>query len=242
MKYDIFISYSHKDKIVADAIVNYLEKNGFRCWYAPRDIQTGQEWADSIINAISQSKLMVLIFTDFSNESSQVRREVDNAISRGLTIIPFKLTQKPPKGGMEYYLSTLHWLDAMDEPLEKAIEELHQRVSMLLTGQTADTTVPVEINNTFQIKKPLKNFGIISCGLLFFLAFIFVFSGLVTIMDDVSSSMLCVSLGMVIGVPSTVAGLALIKTKKPSHKNLVTAGVIEVISVVALIIFTMGVS
>ena len=42
MKYDVFISYSHKDKAAADAVCASLEADGVRCWYAPRDIAPGQ--------------------------------------------------------------------------------------------------------------------------------------------------------------------------------------------------------
>ena len=36
--YDVFISYSSKDKHVADAVCVALEQHGIRCWLAPRDI------------------------------------------------------------------------------------------------------------------------------------------------------------------------------------------------------------
>lgn len=43
--HDVFISYSSKDKKVADAIVADMEQHNIRCWYAPRDIRPGDEWA-----------------------------------------------------------------------------------------------------------------------------------------------------------------------------------------------------
>lgn len=128
MAHDVFISYSHKDKAVADAICAKLESEGARCWYAPRDIVPGANWAGAIIDAIREAKMMVLVFTDFSNVSGQVLREVSNAVSANVTIIPFKLTSALPTGDMQYYLATMHWLDAMDRPLEQAIDELSQRV------------------------------------------------------------------------------------------------------------------
>ncbi|MBP5493609.1 MAG: toll/interleukin-1 receptor domain-containing protein, partial [Lachnospiraceae bacterium] len=36
--FDVFISYSSKNKNVADAIVAEFESSGIKCWYAPRDI------------------------------------------------------------------------------------------------------------------------------------------------------------------------------------------------------------
>ena len=120
MNHDIFISYSHVDKTTADAICSYFENNGLRCWYAPRDITPGADWADSIIQAIADTKVMVLIFTKDSNISKQVLREVNNAVSEGVTIVPFRLTKEEPVAGMKYYLSTVHWLDAMDEELDQS--------------------------------------------------------------------------------------------------------------------------
>lgn len=134
MERDVFISYSHKDKAVADAICAKLEEDGIRCWYAPRDIVPGADWAASIIDAIKSVKVMVLIFTDYSNASKQVLREVNNAVSNGVVIVPFKLTETLPSEGMEYYLSTVHWLDAMNRPLERSVAQLDALVSSLLTG------------------------------------------------------------------------------------------------------------
>lgn len=124
MAHDIFISYSHTDKTIADAICAHLEGEGLRCWYAPRDIVPGADWADSIIQAIGSTKAMVLIFTNDSNVSQQVLREVSNAVSAGVPIVPFRLTEEEPIAGMKYYLSTVHWLDAMNTKREEAIAQL----------------------------------------------------------------------------------------------------------------------
>ena len=81
---------------------------------------------------------MVLIFTDFANASSQVIREVNYAVSAGLFIVPFKLSESFPAKGMEYYLSVVHWLDAVDVPLEKGIEKLKKLVAAALNDEEAD--------------------------------------------------------------------------------------------------------
>ena len=140
MAHDVFISYSHKDKAVADAICARLEQDGARCWYAPRDIRPGADWAASIIDAIEAAKVMVLIFTDASNASQQVLREINNAVTAGVVLVPFKLTANPPNRGMQYYLSTVHWLDAMDGPQEKRITELSELVRTILNQETTGDT------------------------------------------------------------------------------------------------------
>ena len=146
--HDVFISYSHKDVLVADAICHKLEEAGIRCWYAPRNIGPGAEWADAIIDAIEACTIFVLVFTDFSNASRQVQREVDTAVSQGKTIIPFKCTQADPTGSMRYYLSTLHWLDAVDVPLANSIDELKGRTQALLSYEKAEGSAEPEVPTT----------------------------------------------------------------------------------------------
>ena len=137
MSHDVFISYSHNDKAVADAACANLEARGIRCWYAPRDIMPGADWAASIIDAIKTTKVMVLVFTDFSNSSPQVMREINKAVASGVTIVPFKLTRAAPSDAMEYYLSTVHWLDALDRPLGESVEELCSYVGAILASRQA---------------------------------------------------------------------------------------------------------
>jgi hypothetical protein len=57
MAYDVFISHSSKDKVMADAICAGLEARGVRCWIAPRDILPGIEWTKSIVDAIANCKV-----------------------------------------------------------------------------------------------------------------------------------------------------------------------------------------
>src|SRR5215207_8155185 len=51
--FDVFVSYSSKDKAVADAAVATLEARAIRCWVAPRDIVPGKEWSEAIIDGIN---------------------------------------------------------------------------------------------------------------------------------------------------------------------------------------------
>ena len=113
MAHDIFISYSTKDKDTADAVCGFMEGRGLRCWYAPRDILPGADWADSIIKAIDGAKVMILIFTADSNVSKQVLREVDYAVHAGVTVVPLRLSDEQPKDSMRYYLAGAYWLDGM---------------------------------------------------------------------------------------------------------------------------------
>ena len=142
---DVFISYSSKNKNVADAVVSDFEKNGIRCWYAPRDIMPGKEWVSAIKEGIYSAKVFVLIFTEESNSSRQVMNEVAMAFNAEKTIVPFKLTEKGLSDELEYYLTRVHWLDAVSKPLNNHIDELRRFVEIILSGSNPNATLNREL-------------------------------------------------------------------------------------------------
>ena len=115
----IFISYSSKDKYVADALCHYLEEHNIPCWIAPRDILAGQSWAGAIVKAIRDCSAMVLIYSADSNTSHQVANEIDKAFSCAKIIIPFIVDSTPMNDDFDYYLSRKHWLIAYPDYKDK---------------------------------------------------------------------------------------------------------------------------
>ena len=105
MAHDVFISYSSKDKPVADAACATLEDHGIRCWIAPRDIPPGADWSASIVEAITACKVMVLVFTENSNASAQVKREVERAVAKGKALVPLRLEDVPLSPSLEYFIN-----------------------------------------------------------------------------------------------------------------------------------------
>ena len=93
MAHDVFISYPHEDKAVTDAACAKLEAEAIRCWIAPRDIAPSAEWAASVVEAIDQCRVMVLIFSAHANGSKQVHREVQQAFDREKPVVPFRIMQ-----------------------------------------------------------------------------------------------------------------------------------------------------
>jgi hypothetical protein len=134
MTSDVFVSHSSKDKTIADAVVAVLESKGVRCWVAPRDILPGADWSESIIDAIHNTKAMVLVFSANANASPQIKREVERAVNNGKPIIPFRIENVVPSKSLEYFISMPHWLDAFTPPVEKHIQYLSDVMTRLLSG------------------------------------------------------------------------------------------------------------
>jgi len=135
MAHDVFVSYSSKDKTVADAVVASLEQNDIRCWYAPRDIKPSDDWAESITKAIESSKVFLIVFSGNANQSHRVLDEVNFAISEEITILPFRIENLDPVGAMKLHLSTRHWLDAYDPSWEAHLKKLVFDVSVIIEAK-----------------------------------------------------------------------------------------------------------
>ena len=145
MAHDVFISYSNKDKKVADAVCVKLESQKIRCWIAPRDVPAGESWAASIVEAINESKVFVLVFSDGSNKSQQVVREVGEAVDTGIPIVPLRIEDVEPSREMRYYIKSIHWLDAMTPPIERHLTHLSNRVQALLSVDEGEILPEEEI-------------------------------------------------------------------------------------------------
>ncbi len=132
MAHDVFISYSSKDRNVADAVCHALETAKIRCWYAPRDVSAGADWPAAIIHAITDCRAMVYVFTENSKMSEDVTREVQHAFRKGKTVIPFRLEQITATPSLEYYLERVHWLNAFPPPFESYLAALvaHVRANL----------------------------------------------------------------------------------------------------------------
>ena len=142
----VFISHSSKDKNIADAICNWLEKESVRCWIAPRDILPGVNYGESIINAIQKCQIMIVVFTSNANDSKFVNKEVERAISKGAIVIPVRLQEILPSKSMEFFLSSSHWLDALTPPIEAHLDILTDTVKVLLKGSIPFNAKPLPLS------------------------------------------------------------------------------------------------
>src|SRR5215469_6614207 len=128
----VFVSYSLSDRDTAQGLVAHLEANGLECWVAPRDVTPGADWAAEIVDAIAAARVMVLVFSASANASPQVRREVERAVHREVTVLPFRVADVLPSKSLEYFLSSQHWLDAFPPPMEPHYARLCAYLKALL--------------------------------------------------------------------------------------------------------------
>jgi hypothetical protein len=129
----IFISYSSKDQEIAQTICAALETEGLSCWIAPRDVRGGRPYGGQIIQAIRETRILLVILSASSNESPHVMREVERAVHSRKAVLTFRIEPVAPTDDLVYFLGTDHWLDGFAPlPLTRHFPVLIRHVRELL--------------------------------------------------------------------------------------------------------------
>jgi hypothetical protein len=132
--HQVFISYSKPEQLIAKDLCSYLEAEGIFCWIAPRDVLPGSNFPGSIIDAIDESKVVVLIFSKSSDNSPHVIRELTRAVTRNLIILPFRIEDILPTKNMDYLINTPQWFDAFPLPAQQYFKTLAETIKTYLAG------------------------------------------------------------------------------------------------------------
>ena len=136
--FDVFISYSSRQKNIADAICHVLEEHNIKCWMAPRDIPVGEKYAAVITRAIKESKLVVLVFSEMSAVSPWVESEINIAFSNRKPILPYKVDDAKLSDYDEFYLmlNNRHWIESVPDFRTRFDELLETAANLLKTNTT----------------------------------------------------------------------------------------------------------
>lgn len=140
----VFISHSSKDSARAEEICSLLEQGKHTCFLAPRDIRTGYEYAEEIINGIDGSGAFLLLLSQEANTSPHVLREVERAVSKKIPIIVYKLEEVTLTKSMEYFLMTHQWINTKSG---SGFSEIARCIDAIEDGRNAEPH-PVEVNDS----------------------------------------------------------------------------------------------
>jgi hypothetical protein len=151
----VFISHSEKDKTLADRLLNALESRGITCWIAPRDIPPGGSYADAILTAIEQCSCFVLVYTEQSNNSGHVLREVERAVKFEKNIVPVRFDQSAPSRSLDYLLATVHWLSVPTESVDAAAKQIAHCVRPAAKNSSPPSSPSVEHLTAGRVDPPM---------------------------------------------------------------------------------------
>jgi hypothetical protein len=123
----IFISYSKKDIVYAEKLINALRREGFNPWLDMQSLQAGTYWPDRLHAAIKGCDAYILIMSRNAKKSQWVPEELVVAKSKGKPIFPLRLD------GTELFLGiqTVQAEDVRDGALPP--EAFYQRLAKVTT-------------------------------------------------------------------------------------------------------------
>ena len=118
MDHDVYVCYDDKNQDIANKICSRLEKKHYNCWLKSRDVGVGNA-IDEMMDAINNSMLMVLVYSENSKNSNFVNTEVDFAFGENKPIIVYNIDGSNLDGALEFFLKNQPMIDAHPNPKDK---------------------------------------------------------------------------------------------------------------------------
>jgi len=124
MRSQVFISYSSHDAESAQEVRRVLEDEGIPCWSDWEDIRVSADWVTSIVQAIGESRALVLLHSEAANRARFVVPEVAEAVDQNLPIFCLKIEPAGLSEKLRFLLRDIQWLKAFERPLEPKVRQL----------------------------------------------------------------------------------------------------------------------
>jgi hypothetical protein len=121
----VFISYSRKDTETVDKIVGRLNSDGVNVWLDRESIRPGALWRESIVKAVDNAYVCVLMLSPNSAASDNVRKEVDLADGANKEFIPTVLAPVELPAKLRYQLAGVQRIEYYRDPDAKYAELLN---------------------------------------------------------------------------------------------------------------------
>ncbi|MGO9772685.1 MAG: SUMF1/EgtB/PvdO family nonheme iron enzyme [Roseiarcus sp.] len=137
----VFVSHSSRDLKAVRALVDALEARGVACWISERDIAAGDNYGDSIVDAIERTGAMVLVFSGAANDSDEIKKEVAIASQRRITVVPVRIEDATPSKAFRYELATRNWIDIFPD-WEAGVAKLSERLAAILALPPSERATP----------------------------------------------------------------------------------------------------
>ncbi|MEA1946266.1 MAG: TIR domain-containing protein [Thermodesulfobacteriota bacterium] len=116
---EVFICYASQNRDQVQEIVLRLEAAGVRVWRDQEKILGGSNFDQEIIKGIKGSKVLMLMCTDASLRSKNVRQEIHLAWKYDVPLLPLLLEPVSFPEQIEYFLVGLQWIEVLGHPHEK---------------------------------------------------------------------------------------------------------------------------
>ena len=151
MLYDVFISSTSTDVRIAERLSDYLDYYNITSFVANRDIPADVPWAQGIAEAIKNSKMMIVLFSEDYNSGTWMDGELQTAANADVPILTFRLSDVPFAETKISFLKNTAHVDGLDD-IEGKFPTLYEEVCNLF-GMPID--LPLPVNEVLVEQQPL---------------------------------------------------------------------------------------
>lgn len=116
-KYDIFISYSRKDSVIADEICKAFDRVGITYFIDRKGMGGTANYVTKIAEEIDNSKAMLLLASANSYKSKYVSIELHYAFNHDVVVLPYALDETPTPKDFEILLIHANWHYFKEDPI-----------------------------------------------------------------------------------------------------------------------------
>ncbi|MCB9454299.1 MAG: TIR domain-containing protein [Anaerolineaceae bacterium] len=145
----IFISYSHEDRLIAEMLAQRINQIGYHTWIDFAGIKGGDEWRQSIDEALENSSAFLILLTPESNASRWVKYELQQALDRRLRIIPLMIRKCQMPDEIEH----LHYVDFLQSS-DQAFNSLHR--ALLTAVVRHESSQPYQDDDETNSTRPVE--------------------------------------------------------------------------------------
>lgn len=92
---DIFLSYSVKDKEIAQFLWKHLTDEGLQVFRAPLSVKPGERWDEEILNNLKTSSWVLFLASKAACASAIVQQEVGVALGTEKNLVPIVWDMDP---------------------------------------------------------------------------------------------------------------------------------------------------
>ena len=142
MPYDVFISYSRKDKEKAEALCTALEEAGISYWI-DRNIHGSANFLSQITAYIKSCKVVVLVASANSANSEWTQKEILYALKHRKNIVPYRIGdfQFEDNDELDFVFTNVQWVESVSAVVE-SLKELGCATASQEPPQPQSTSQP----------------------------------------------------------------------------------------------------
>ena len=154
----IFISYSHKDKMLVFPVIEKMAQDGYNIWY-DEGIDPGSEWPETIANHLDNCDSFISFISKNSLSSANCRREINFALKKNKPFISVILEEVEMSLGMDMQLSAnqsifKYTFEREEDFFAKLYEAKFLRNSYSETVIESDESDSISESNSLKEEKP----------------------------------------------------------------------------------------